>query len=100
MEKHVDLYPIGKVKMHDVGYETMNPGKPSGFSWEPVYCLDGANVVVWWHNGQKHLADISDFERNDYGIRTKPKHYPICIKKNYRIFPAYTSRYAELPDID
>lgn len=106
MEKHicthnpVDLHAVGKVKMHNIGYETMYPNNPAGFSWEPVYDLNGQKVVVCWHGRSKHLADISDFERNEYGIRTKPQHYPICISKNIRIFPPCTNDYSNLPEID
>lgn len=96
----VELRAIGKVKMHHPGYEVMHPGNPSGYSWEPVYELNGTKVVVWWYNGFKHLADISDFDRNEYGIRTKPKHYPLCLKKHYRIYPAYSDNYPSLPEID
>lgn len=86
--------------MHGKGYEVMHPTDPEGYQWEPVYDLDGVKVVEWWHGGSKHLADIADFERNEYGIRTKPKHYPICIGKNIRIFPPCTSAYPQLPELD
>lgn len=100
MEKHTDLRAVGKVKMYDKGYETMHPNDPDGYRWEPVYDLNGTMVVECWHGGSKHLADISDFERNEYGIRTKPKHYPICIGKNIRIFAPCTSNYPQLPELD
>lgn len=96
----VDLRAVGKVKIYDKGCETMHPNDPDGYRWEPVYDLDGVKVVEWWHSGSKHLADIADFERNKYGIRTKPQHYPICIGKNIRIFAPFTSDYPNLPEFD
>lgn len=77
----------------------MNPDKPEGYSWEAVYDFNGKMVVVWWNNHQKCLADISDFERNDYGIRTKPLHCPLRVKENYRIYSAIRD-YGDLPEIE
>lgn len=97
--KPVELHAVGKVKMHHSGYTIMNPDKPEGYSWEAVYDFNGKMVVVWWNNRQKCLADISDFERNAYGIRTKPLHSPMYVKDNYRIYGAI-SDYQELPEIE
>lgn len=98
--KPVELHAVGKVKMHHFGYTVMNPDKPEGYSWEAVYDFNGKMVVVWWNNYQKCLADISDFERNEFGIRTKPMHSTIELKKNYRIFYTVTDNYPNLPEID
>ena len=98
--KTVELHVVGKIKLHDVGYAVNHPNRPEGYSWEPVYDLNGKMVIVWWHNGYKCLADISDFERNEFGIRTKPMHSTIELKKSYRIFYVATDNYPNLPEID
>lgn len=98
--KKVELHAVGKVKIRHTGCDIMYPNDPERYVWEPVYDLNGTMVAECWHGGSKHLADISDFDRNEYGIRTKPKHYPICIGKNIRIFTPFTSDSPNLPEID
>ena len=96
---------IGKVKLADrVAALAMNSEKtPNGteYTWEPVYKLaNGDNGLIQWDGPRQVFKPLDDFEKNQEGIRTRPRHYCRSItREEQKNIPNYSNDKDELKEI-
>ena len=92
---------IGKAKLRDHAVEITQP-RPDSFSYMPVYEFNGIQGFIKQTNTGLSFFPLSDFYRNEYGVRTKHTHAPYRLTNaEIKAMPNfYTNMLDELKEID